>query len=306
MVHDMIVSSRVSVVILTFLLGVSVLSLADEAVYATVGDVPVTLEALKEAFVGLSKPVQAEYRRQPSLLTQYADSFVELEILAQEAKRRGYDSREQVQRARGKALRTTMASALRRESDAIKPTQEALAAYYKAHESEINKPEFRGAHHIAFETEEAAAAFIKANRRRPDLAVFRRTAMKESLDAESKLRGGDLGFFSADGIRSVGDRSVAPELAKEAFRITARGQISSKPISVGKSFNVVFLSAIQPAVNVPLETAAPNIARKLKQMAFDESRVALLGAARKRYGATVNYELVDGLTLPLPNEAPTQ
>ena len=175
-----------------FVGGVCIVGLeaaAGEAVFARIDDIKVTAADVARELSYMTEPVQVEYRRNPRLLKEFAHKLIELELLAREAKRRGFDKTESVLAMKHNALLEAVSNHIATKAAAKKIEDSEIATYYKSHVHEFKKAEFRRAHHIVVKTKAEALALIKTLKGK-DLATFRKEAMKKSLDTETKIRGG--------------------------------------------------------------------------------------------------------------------
>ena len=95
--------------------------------------------------------------------------------------------------------------------------EEQVAKYYEEHVSDFRRPAMRRARHILVGSKKEAQAILE--KLKSGEAKFRALAKEQSLDTETKLRGGDLLYFTEDG-KLVGKEDAEPinaTLVKAAF-----------------------------------------------------------------------------------------
>ncbi len=296
-------------------------------VFARVGEVTLTLGDVEDELANLPALQRVQYQ-DPRRLREYAASLVRLELLSREAERRGFDEHAEVRKERQQHL---VQQLLRREfGDATAPqavTDEEIHAYYEAHPEQFSRPETRRAHHILLETEADARALL-AELRGADLRRFRQLAQQRSLDTETKLRGGDLRYFTQEG-RSFGRQTPGPKddtvesnnpedmgpapgtdphvddsLVLAAFSLEVVGQVHPEPIPVAGKFSVLMLSGIIQASSESFEEAEEGIRLRL----FRERRQARIDTfvqdIRGRVQPEIHPERLDPVRLESEREMP--
>lgn len=244
-------------------------------VYARVGDVRVTVGDIEDQIATQSPFLRGRYR-DPARLREIADGLVRMELLAREAERRGYGENQVVQQSTKQLL---VQQLIRTEFDqritrASIPAAD-VAAYYAEHEAEFVTAEMVRAAHILLETEEAAAALVD-EARAADASDFRRLVRENSLDTETKLRGGDLRYFTRDG-HPVGARGDDPpvdeQIVAATFALETLGQVSD-PVAVGENYAIIKLTGRREREVRTAEQADEGIRvqlwRERRQEAIDE------------------------------------
>jgi len=253
---------------------------ADEArrarVYATVGDVRVTVGRIEDEIAQMSPFLRARYR-DPAKLRELADSLVRFELLAREAERDGYGDRQVVQRSVKQAIvqnliKTEFDERVTRESI----TAEEIQAYYDSHQDEFGRPAMVRASHVLLTRREEAEALL-TEARAADARQFRELARRHSIDTETKLRGGDLRYFTQSGLPAGAredDTPVDPAIVAAAFALREVGDVVSEPIAVGEHWSLVKLTGRRDAEQRTIEQASEGIRLRLwrekRQRAIDE------------------------------------
>lgn len=177
---------------------------------ATVGGEVVTVEALQKKLDDQSPFVRARYA-EPGKLKEFVDGQVRFEVLAAEARARGYDQDPEVEEAIKKIVVQRLT---REEFDGrvqLKDISDAeLKAYFDAHRADYQKPEMARASvlTIAFGDGKAPGSLGKAQAmtlaeqlrkdaaaKPDDRAFFKGLVEKHSTDAATKAAGGDVRYL---------------------------------------------------------------------------------------------------------------
>jgi peptidyl-prolyl cis-trans isomerase C len=229
-------------------------------VLAQVDDITITDADLKELL--------ARYASQPFVLARYSsiekkkellDSLVRYDVLAIEARKRGYERDPEVQRvAKDKMVKLfTQQEIFEKVKPADVPDAD-VEKYYKEHASEYVRPETVRASQILVK-ERAKAVKILAEVKalqRSDMKAFRDLVAKYSDDADSRPRGGDLTQFDRASTQHP------PSVVAAAFALKEVGEVSEL-VATDKGFAVLKLTDKRPALSRSLEEARPEIQRRL-------------------------------------------
>ncbi|MEZ4250537.1 MAG: peptidylprolyl isomerase [Polyangiales bacterium] len=244
--------------------------------YATVGDVRITVGRIEDEIAAMSPFLRARYR-DAAKLRELADSLVRFELLAREAQSAGYGDRPVVTRSVKQAIvqnliKTEFDERITRES----VTAEEVQAYYDAHAEEFGRPEMVRASHVLLATREEAQALLE-EARAADARQFRELARRHSIDTETKLRGGDLRYFTRNGLPAGAredDTPVDPAIVEATFSLGDVGSVVTEPIAVGEHWSLVKLTGRRAAEQRTVEQASEGIRLRLwrekRQHAIDE------------------------------------
>jgi peptidyl-prolyl cis-trans isomerase C len=253
---------------------------APHVVLAHVDDIVITDADLKDLL--------ARYANQPFVLARYSsiekkkellDSLVRYDVLAIEARKRGYERDPEVLRvAKDKMVKLFTQQEI---LDKIKPEDVPdadVAKYYKDHATDYVRPETVRASQILVKERAKAVKVLAEVKALPktDLKTFRDLVTKYSDDADSKPRGGDLTQF---------DRATTQHpqpVVTAAFALKDVGDVSDL-VPTDKGFAVLKLTDRRPALSRSLEDAKPEIQRRLldelrtkrKRDYVDEARKAI-------------------------------
>jgi peptidyl-prolyl cis-trans isomerase C len=167
---------------------------------ATVDDVTITVGELQERLNRQSPYIRNRYTSLEQK-KEFLDSLIRFEVLAKEAQRRGFDQDPEVIRT----MKQVMIQKLMKDEFEVKVTPESItdaeiAAYYEQNKTEFVKAEEVRASAIMVKSKaqaervagEAAGAAGKTNK------GFRDMVATYSAHEETKLRGGDLRYMTAD------------------------------------------------------------------------------------------------------------
>lgn len=250
---------------------------SDEArrarVVATVGAETITVGELEDSIN--SRSVRARRRfGDPEVLRELLDEQVKNELFYQGAEKLGYGDDLLVRQF---VDQTLVQLYVRQEfEEAVTPqsvSDEAVATYYEEHSDAFRRPEMRRARHILVASKKEAAEIVRLLQS-GDGPAFRALAKERSLDTETKLRGGDLLYFNADGalVGKPDGTRIDPTLAKAAFELPKTRKLS-KPLDLGDGkWSVLELTGIRPERIQTLEQASALIR---KQIWRDEREAAL-------------------------------
>lgn len=233
---------------------------------ATIDDITITLGELEERINRQSPYVRARYTSLEQK-KEFLDNLIRFEVLAKEAYRRGLDKDAEVVRTMKQVM---IQKLINQEFDSkVTPdsiTDAELRAYYDANQSEYIKPE-----------EVRASAIILGNRAQAERVLgeartdagktnkgFRDLVEKYSSDEETKLRGGDLRYFTAD------STEVPAPVVKAAFALAQIGDISEVIDAGAGKFYVLKQTNRRKGSTRSFDDAKPSIRNTL----FREKRTA--------------------------------
>jgi peptidyl-prolyl cis-trans isomerase C len=260
----------------------------------------ITIGQLEDAIRDQNPFMQQRYLA-PEAIRAMLDRSLRFELLAAEARRRGYDKNEAVTLA----VKQNEVQALIKQQFDDKFTEasippEDVKKYYDEHIAEFVRPESRRASLLIVASEADAKALLP-KAKAADLRAFRELARTQSVDPTNKQRGGDLGYFDASGhlIDESGPvDSVDAALAKATFALKTVGDTSGV-VKVAERFAIVRLAGLRPAQSDTPASANERIRvrlwRERRQAAID----AKLAALRTEVKPEVHPELVDAVKLEL-------
>ena len=279
-----------------------------EPVVATVGSEAITAAEYKAKLDEQAPFIRSRYttleRKQ-----EFLDGMIQLEVLAQEAQRRGLDTDPEVR----EALRKLMVQRLIRQvTEELKPPSDAeIQRHYEEHRAEFVRPEQVRLSHIflAAPVGEARRAQIKAEAlallgraraaqgaSRPE--DFEALARARSDDADSKPRGGDLGLQTSEELT----RTWGAPLAQAAFSLQSPREVGPL-VETEKGFHLIKLELRQAGMNHPLESVKERIGSRLLSERRTQALDALVKRLREQSRVRVDEKVLADVQ-PAPATAP--
>ena len=233
-------------------------------VIATVGTETITVGELEDSINARSVRARRRFA-DPAVLQELVDEQVKNELYYQGAEKLGYANDPLIRQFLDQTL---VQLYVRKEfEEAMTPEgvpDEAVARYYDAHSEEFRRPEMRRARHILVASQKEAADILR-QLGSGEGPAFRALATERSLDTETKLRGGDLLYFTADGalVGKPDGTRIDVTLAKSAFELSKTRELS-KPLDLGDGkWSILELTGIRPERIQTLEQAGALIRRKI-------------------------------------------
>ena len=272
-------------------------------VVAKVQNIEITLGKVEDHIATQAPMLRTRYNS-PEELKKLVDNLVRFELLAAEATRQGYDKNASVVRT---IKESTVQNLMRAEIDEkITPQTvpvEEVKAYYDAHPEEFHRVAMRRASHVLFDTEaEAKAALADASK--IDQRGFSELAKKDSKDIETKLRGGDLGYFAREPSKEETESPVHPALRKAAFELKNSGD-TSKIVAVDQRFSILRLTGERPERHTDLAEADPSIRTRLWREKRQDAMTKLVESLRAKEKPQTFPERVDLVKLDDMDKGPT-
>ena len=276
---------------------------ADEArrakVFASIGDVTITVGDIED--IAASRPPYTRQRlaANPSQIKAIADARLENELFYQGAEKLGYADDPAVQRFVNQTLVKVF---VRKEFEETVTPDEVPAAdvekYYEEHPEEFRRPEMRRARHILVASQAQAEAILQ-KLKTDKTKTFRSLAKEQSLDTETKLRGGDLLYFTSDGniVGREASGTIDATLAKAAFSLSETGDLAG-PLDLGDGkWSVLELTGLRPERVQSLEQSSARIRRKLWRTEREGALEALITELRAEVKPEVYAERMDAIVL---------
>lgn len=275
-------------------------------VFATVGSATITVGNLEDTISSRS-PYARKRFTEPKVLKDFADDQVRNELYYQGAQKLGYADDPEVADFLDKTLVQLF---VRKEfEERVTPDDvptEDVVKYYEEHPEEYRRPAMRRARHILVASKEEAKG-IRAEIVAGDSKTFRELAKTRSLDTETKLRGGDLLYLTADGklVGKPDGAAIDPTLAKAAFRLEKAGALS-KPLDLGDGkWSILELTGVRPEKVQTLEQASSTIRRSLWREEREAALTKLMTDLRAELNPEIFAERMDAIVLE-PESAPIE
>jgi peptidyl-prolyl cis-trans isomerase C len=237
------------------------------------------------------------------------DEMIEVELLSQEARRRGLDKAPETQERLRQMLRDQMLEEVRKSAPAPNDVPEAeLRAYYDKHKDEFAEPERRRVAGIVLESSSVAktvlAQALKATPAAWGELVEQRSTQRGSRSpiAPSELAG-DLGIVGPPG-HARGANPRVPEPVRDAvFKIAKVGDTYSEVVPSDGKFYVIRLMNTTPPRERKYEDSERAIRTAIVQAKIREKEQALEAELRKKFPVTVDDAALAKMPMPPPNTA---
>jgi hypothetical protein len=280
-----------------------------QAVYTYNGG-QITVGDLEDALARQSAFMRTRYRDEANL-KEFADKALRNELMADEAQRQGYGKSDAVTQAvKQNAVQTMMKVEFDDKLSQSAVTKDEIEAYYKAHIDEYVQPQLQRASHVMVSTE-AEANQVYAEAKDMDLRAFRQLARDKSIDDVTKMRGGDLRYFDAEGkIRGAEPDAapIPPAIAKAAFALKNSGDLAPKPIKIEGGYSILKLTGSRPAVTRKVDEVADTIRVRLWRDKRQQAIDAFVAKLQEQVKPEIHADLLGAIKIedaPTPGAMPS-
>ena len=194
----------------------------------------------------------------PDLRKAIRDDLINLEVISQEATKKGLGSQAEVGQQIELARQSALAGAYVQDFVKNHPiAEEALKKEYENQISHLGNKEYKVEHILVDSEKEAQAIFAELKKKGSN---FDKIAKKSSKDPGSKDKGGDLGW-------TVPTNFVQP--FGEAILKLKKGEISA-PVQTQFGWHVIKLEDTRDLKAPEFDAVKPNLERRLQQQAIQE------------------------------------
>jgi peptidyl-prolyl cis-trans isomerase C len=239
---------------------------------------------------------------------QLLDELIDLELLAEEARRRGLDKQPETQERVRQMLRDELLSQVRANTPPPGDISEAdVRRYYDAHRDDFREPERRRVAHIALGSEAEAKAVLE-QARDAGAADWGKLVAEKSRDARGKSSGslppelaGDLGIVGPPGHPRGENPNVPEPLRAAVFEIEKLGGVLPRPVAAAGAFHVVRMTGKTDARDRSFADAERAIRVALTQERLRAGEAELASELKKKYPVTVDEAQLAKLPLPAPS-----
>lgn len=238
-------------------------AVAADQIVATIGDKKITVEDVTTALNEKSPYVRMRFssleRRK-----EFLQNIVRLEVLAQEANRRGLDQDPEVLRRMKRVMVDRLVENLRKELVKVADiTDKDVKEFYEANKALYVQPRKVRVSQIIVKTKADAKRVLGlCQQKKGDVRNFTEVVKAESVDEASKAKRGDLGFFDETAT------TIAKPILDAAFAIKGMWQLS-EPIKVKDGFAILMKTGEKRALNRSVEAEMQRIRNRV----FRERRV---------------------------------
>jgi peptidyl-prolyl cis-trans isomerase C len=259
-------------------------------VLAQIGARTITTKDLDDQVARMTAAGRALYAT-PNQKRRLLRNLVRFEILAAEARSRGYDADPEVQQM----LKNQMIAVLFQKEVDDKITAAAVSEadvqrYYGEHASAFRQGEaVRVSEVLTRDRAQADKVAAKARSAKDRAAAFQELVTKFSDDEASRTRAGDLGFVDA---ATVGQPRA---LVEAALRLKDPGEISPV-VESEKGFHVLMLAEHRPLSTRPLAEVAGDIRQLVVNERRNARREELTAGARDKLKVKVFEDRLSSAT----------
>jgi peptidyl-prolyl cis-trans isomerase C len=273
-------------------------------VLAKIGDTVITVGEFADRLNAQSPYLRNRYSS-PERRREFLDSMVRFELLALEAKKRGLDKAEDVDRVR----RQTMVQQMMKDMFDEKGVKLSdigdmeIQAYYDAHPTEFHKPEQRRASHILFKDRAKAEAALKKLQAAPEnMELFVKTAKEQNQDPATKDRDGDLRFFSREAVE--GDDGPDKQIREAVFALKKSGEMHPQVLETPAGFHIVKFTGERPALERSVQDARRLIQNRLWRQKREASIEKFVAELRAKAEVKESPELLSQVKIDVETESP--
>ena len=205
-----------------------------------------------------------------------------------------------------RALSTATIRAVRsRVGPAASIAMEDVQRYYDENRSRYQAPERYQLWRILCKTRDEAQSVLDATKRDPTPATFAALAREHSLDKATNLRGGNLGFVTADGNAREPGLRIDPAVVR-AGQAVRDGAIVPEPVVEGEYFSVVWRRGTIAAVTRAVDEVSAQIRDALWKGRVKEETDKLVASLRASKLRALDPSLLEALTVPVGGESTVQ
>ena len=261
-------------------------------VLVEIGDTKITVGEFAKRLADQSPYLRARYNS-PERRKEFLDSLVRFELMAAEAKRRGYDKLPEVRRTRNQVMIQQMMKEEFEEKIKLSDVTDAeIKAHYDANKDEFHKPEQVRASHILIKNRGTAQRVLRQLlAKRTDVNLFRNLAQKHNEDTETNERFGDLRFFSRPGEAGAVE-ALPSEVATAAFSLKKIGDLHAELVKSDAGHHIVKLTGRRAALSRSLEEARRPIQNQLWRQKREKKVEDFVAKLRKDAKVQENLNLL--------------
>lgn len=259
-------------------------------VVAKVGDREITVGEVTEQINRLSPYIRRRWAA-PEKRKEFLQKLIRIELLSQEAERQGLAEDPEVQRTvKQVMIRLMVKNDLEKELLPTSIEEEKLKAEYEKEFDKYHRPAQIRASQVVVATEDEAKKLIadlKAHSE--DRKYFRQKAKELSLDADTKDRGGDLGYFSKPEERRDDEPEVPKNVAEAAWKLEKIGDLTETPLKSQRGYHVIKLTNKKPEMNRSFE----SVKRLIENRMLREARRDMMDKFIEDLRAKAKIEIFD-------------
>jgi DNA-directed RNA polymerase subunit F len=262
-------------------------------VLAKVGDKTITLGDYAATLEHMDQFDRLRYQS-PERRKELLNEMIQIELLAQEARAKGYDKQPLAQQEERGILRDALLADARKGAPAPNDIPEPeVRAYYEAHRAEYKDPERRRVSAIVLKDEATANQVLEAAKKATSATQWGELVRAKSIDAQAKANvpidlAGDLGMVSPPGDARGENARIPEEVRAAAFEIPKVGDVLPRVVKSGGKLYVVRLSQKAEAHERAFNEADRQIRVLLAQEKIRGKEQELLTQLRTQYPVQID------------------
>ncbi|MCP4195867.1 MAG: hypothetical protein GY762_01850 [Proteobacteria bacterium] len=262
----------------------------DALAVAKVSGVPITLGYAKAMLKHERSVVRNELAVREKRIA-FINKLIRMELLADEAERRGFDKHDEVASVRKNQLASLMHKQIANSLGEVVPSEEELLAYYKENYDSYHKPEKVRARHILLADKDEAKKLLKSiQKKKISQLEFRRLAQEHSEDKATRTSGGDLAFFTKVKDRSDGDSQIDVEVVRAAFKLKKSGEIYPRLVKSSQGYHIVMRTGHREKMDISFEKAKSRLTTLVGREKRKEKIREAIDALKERFEVHVVEE----------------
>jgi peptidyl-prolyl cis-trans isomerase C len=275
-------------------------------VLARVGDRTITVGSYVAVLEHMDQFDRMRYQA-PDRRQELLDEMIDVMLLADEAREKGYDKDIIAQQEIREILRDAM---LKKAREGV-PGPGAIPgvdvrAYYESHKADYRDPERRRISSIVLSGEAAANTVLDAAKKASP-TQWGELVKAKSVDPGAKAGvpadlAGDFGFVSPPGDARGSNPRVPEEVRAAAFEIENIGDVLPRVIKASGRHYVVRLTSKTEPHSRTFEEVERAIRVKLAQDAIRAKEAALLEDLRKQYPVEIDEAALSEVKVDLPRD----
>lgn len=275
---------------------------------AKVGDREITLGEYAETLERMDPFERLRYQS-PDRRKQLLNEIIQVELLAEEAKRRGLDKQPETQERLRQMLKEELLRDVRRNVPAPGDIADAeVHAYFDAHHDEFKEPERRRVAHLELASEaQAKAALQKAEG--ASAADWGKLVSELSLDKPAPSLGpaptelaGDLGIVGPPGHPRGANPRVPEPLRAAVFEIAQVGGVLGRVVRTDNGrFHVLRMTGRTEARDRSFQDAERTIRVAIVQQRVRDREAQLEKELEQRYPVRIDDSALSQVKVPDPD-----
>jgi parvulin-like peptidyl-prolyl isomerase len=257
-----------------------------------VGDRTITVGSYVAALEHMDAFDRMRYQS-PERRKELLAEMVDVMLLADEARARGYDKDPMTEQEVREVLREAMLKKAREGVPAPNEiSDDEVRVYYETHKPDFRDPERRRVSAIVLASEPAARTVLEAAQKATP-AQWGELVRTKSIEPQGPTSApadlaGDMGFVAPPGDPRGDNARVPDEVRAAVFEIPKVGDVLARPVKAGKGFYVVKLASKTEPHERSLEEAERMIRVKLSQNKARDAESRLLEQLRQQFPVHVD------------------